>query len=931
MYHLLTLLFLFALPLPDSYRDAAQELPPVTPYAAEDYAAGSQNWMLSQDADGFLYVANNEGLLTFDGSRWRRYPSPNESIVRSVLATDERVYTGSYMDFGHWRRQADGSLHYTSLTDSLATEILPDEQFWNIIRYGDVVIFQSLQQFFLYRPADGSVTRLRPPAGIMKTFSPGGELYFTDHTHALYALRGGTIAPVLPPAALPAAPVHLWQEDDRLLLQTDTGGTFAVQDTAATPVDRFPFLTGKRIYSALALRRGGHAFGTISDGVYLTDADGRLTYHLDQENGLTNNTVLSLFQDAQNNVWTGSDNGLNCINLSSPIRKYTDRSGRLGTVYAAARHRGRLYLGSNQGLFLREPDGTLTLLPGTRGQVWSLYVHDGTLFCGHDAGTFTVADGRATPLDGPAGTWIFQPVPGRPDLLLQGSYRGLSVLERAAGGWRLRNRVAGFDLSARYLVLRPGPEAYVSHEYRGVYGLRLDDDYRRVVEAQRYPRPVKGKHAGLAGFRDSVYYASREGVFVLRDFASGFARQPELSAALPPHEYRSGRLTVGDDRLWFFTRDGLGYFRQGALREGLTPTTVPVAADRIAAPVGFENIALTGRDTLLIGTADGYLTLARAAVPLQLHTLHLTRVAAQSAGDTVHLLPLDVGGQLPYDERTLRFTVAVPDYSKYFRPAFQYRLLGLDAAWSDWTEDPEITFPGLPYGDYTLEVRSQLGRRGSENVVRYPFTVLRPWYASYPALLVYFLVALGLVYLLHRAYTRHYRRKQRMWQVENDRALAARERQAELEVTRLNNERLREDIAAKNREAALSTMNLVKKTELLQHIKSELLAGRDPVQNIERVVRTIDRNIDEAETWALFRDAFENADRDFFKKVRDRHPDLTSNDLRLCAYLRLNLSSKEIAPMLNISPRSVEVKRYRLRKKMGLDRDTGLTEYILDL
>ena len=83
--------------------------------------------------------------------------------------------------------------------------------------------------------------------------------------------------------------------------------------------------------------------------------------------------------------------------------------------------------------------------------------------------------------------------------------------------------------------------------------------------------------------------------------------------------------------------------------------------------------------------------------------------------------------------------------------------------------------------------------------------------------------------------------------------------------------------------------------------------------------------------WHAFEEAFNNADKDFLKKIKAQHPSLTSNDLRLCAYLRLNLSSKEIARLLNISARSVEVKRYRLRKKMNLEHDASLTDYILKI
>lgn len=79
----------------------------------------------------------------------------------------------------------------------------------------------------------------------------------------------------------------------------------------------------------------------------------------------------------------------------------------------------------------------------------------------------------------------------------------------------------------------------------------------------------------------------------------------------------------------------------------------------------------------------------------------------------------------------------------------------------------------------------------------------------------------------------------------------------------------------------------------------------------------------------MFKEAFDNADKDFLKKIKAAHPSLTPSDLKLCAYLRLNLTSKEIAPMLNISIRSVEIKRYRLRKKLNLLHDDGLVNYIL--
>ena len=128
----------------------------------------------------------------------------------------------------------------------------------------------------------------------------------------------------------------------------------------------------------------------------------------------------------------------------------------------------------------------------------------------------------------------------------------------------------------------------------------------------------------------------------------------------------------------------------------------------------------------------------------------------------------------------------------------------------------------------------------------------------------------------------------------------------------------------------MSTMNLINKNELLNEIKKELVKAKR-IEDLKSVIKLINNNLNTTDDWKLFEEAFNNADKDFLKKIKSIHPSLTSNDLRLCAYLRLNLSSKEIAPLLNISPKSVEVKRYRLRKKMNLEHDVNLTNYILQL
>ena len=124
--HIKLLLILFSL------TSIGQQLPPIVKYSKDIYNAGIQNWMISQDNQRFMYFANNEGLLEFNGSKWVLNHSPNETIIRSVKCIQDKIYTGAFMEFGYWERYANGELFYTSLSKSIKSKIKDDEQFWGI-------------------------------------------------------------------------------------------------------------------------------------------------------------------------------------------------------------------------------------------------------------------------------------------------------------------------------------------------------------------------------------------------------------------------------------------------------------------------------------------------------------------------------------------------------------------------------------------------------------------------------------------------------------------------------------------------------------------------------------------------------------------------------------------------------------------------------
>ncbi|MEO9889329.1 triple tyrosine motif-containing protein, partial [Nonlabens ulvanivorans] len=285
---------------------------------------------------------------------------------------------------------------------------------------------------------------------------------------------------------------------------------------------------------------------------------------------------------------------------------------------------------------------------------------------------------------------------------------------------------------------------------------------------------------------------------------------------------------------------------------------------------------------------------------------------------------------IPYKDNFLQIHYSSPSYNSLNTVLYQYRVLELNESWSEWVENTSIELKNLSYGDYNFEVRSRINETLSTNTETYSFTIARPYYLTNTAIAIYILLLIALIILLNGFYIWYFKRQKERALLKQQKELELRNLTNEKNLIELRNAKLRGDIEHRNKELAISTMAMIKKNETLNELKEELNNLPKTVES-KSLKKMLDKNLNSKQDWLTFEEAFNNADKDFFKKIKELHPSLTSGDLRLCVYLRLNLSSKEIAPLLNISPRSVEIKRYRLRKKLDLSREDSLTSYIVEI
>jgi ligand-binding sensor domain-containing protein/DNA-binding CsgD family transcriptional regulator len=909
-----------------------QSFPPIQSYTPQEYSAANQNWKISETSKNEILFANSEALLLFNGTSWNKYSSPNGSIVRSVKNIDDKIYIGSHSDFGFFQKSNNGVLIYTSLVEKLNLIIEEDEEFWNILLLDNWIIFQSISRLIFIDKNNNDVKYLKLKGIINNSFSIDKQIYIALNT-GLFKLVNGQSELVIDSNQLPSQIVNIFNSENGLLILTSKHGFYLEKSPGVlirvnSSLDSLN--DGFSIFSAIQLQDSSYALGSVGQGLFLLDSDLKSLKKINKSRGLANNTVLSLYEDTKNNIWLGLDNGITVINNDSPFSIYSDSDGVLGTIYATKLFNKILYVGTNQGLFFKKhnTDEPFTLIKETSGQVWSLIQIDNTLFCGHNNGTFIVSNGSVKKISNTNGSWTFRKISDDSSDVLEGSYYGLKILSKVNEQWIVKNNITGFDISSRFFEISNNGKIIVSHGYKGVYKLSVNSDFTNIIDYELDSVALKGGNTSLAKFDNNIYYNYDKGMLKYNSLSNDFSKDTLLSN-LSSKDLLYGIIRNDfDGKLWLFSENNIHYVYKD-LVSGNKKVSSIVSTNQLRRTV-FENISKIDESNYVIGTNNGYITLDLDKYKLLPPKVNISKIESYELNQNPIPVSKEEFIQFESSFNNLRFHTNVSNYQKFQPITFEYLLEGYLPEWVSVKESPFIEFNNLKPGDYEFKVRARVGDFYSSNVDSISFSVESPWYFSNFMIANYFLVFAIVFFLFNRSYEKYYREKEQKIIRTNQNKLELIEIEKKQALMAVENIKLQNDIESKNRELAVSTMSMIKKNQFLSKIKSDLKKSESG-DKIFSVIKMIDRNLNNKDDWKFFEEAFNNADKDFLKKVKSTHPSLTNNDLRLCAYLRLNLSSKDIAPLLNISLSSVEIKRYRLRKKMQLTHNEGLTDHLLSL
>ena len=906
----LYLLILFALQVKIAF---SQELTqPIQNFSSAQYGAASQNWDLTIDAQGIIYAANNEGLLSYDGQKWELHTLPLGSIIRSVYAYEGRIYTGSYQEFGYWARNRKGLMTYTSLMHLLKGYEMQNEEIWDIISYKGAIYFRSFGAIYKY-----DKEKIFP---VKNVFSNAMQVYnekllLAIGKEGIFSLEeDGQLIP-LPQQDLlnEQIIIELENDGDQLLIGTRNALYTFNGDTCKLYEDRVlnDLLERYELNHILRISDTELVFATVKNGILHYNKKTKRAKVYNRNSGLQNNTVLGMAV-RNGKIWLGLDNGIDAINLKSPVNFYTDDTGELGAVYDLAFFNSELYLSSNTGVYLLNNE-KLNLVAGAEGHSWNLEVINGDLYSNHNTGTFKILNQKFVPVDSRTGSFDLQTAPGPNNALLIGNYTGISVYFPEGEEARELEEV---NFPVKKLIYENPETLWAAHPYEGVYRIGLDQDLGKTKFIQRI-----GDFENTGNYRADVFKINNQ-MAVLKDnlwykynsFTDSLVIFEEL------REYRNHKfLKEVNNGFWFIntSNNALVYTNFKDIKLNLSFLELNGRLVK-----GHENIIPVNDSIYYVTLNDGFGRINLNELIRVKKKENLSDPVIYSISDFEDSYDLTSLPTMPFKAaREIVVGIALPDSEA---TGLFYELKGRSNLQGK-VENGTLKFQNLSYGDYHLKVFAMSPQEVTSKFASLKFKVLPPWYLSNLLKFFYLLVFLfliGLIYWFNKLKLRKHQ-----WVLEQKFKKEHEER-----LNKIEKERLMDEITSKRKELANTTMIGARKNEVLMEIQGELSKDKEKFSNqfrLKHIMNKINREIKNKDEWKLFETNFNELHEDFFKDLLTAYPNLSNKDLKLCSYLKMNMSSKEIAPLMGITVRGVEVHRYRLRKKMELSSKENLTSFFI--
>ncbi|TDP59391.1 hypothetical protein BC748_1641 [Flavobacterium dankookense] len=902
-----------------SWASAQELLPFVENFTKSNYNGDNQVWSVAQGSDNAFYFANNHYLLRYNGVRWEKYSLPNKTIIRSVFSDGDKIYSGSYNEFGYWIRK-NGTLHYTSLTKgkNFFRGLSINEEIWKIFKHDNKIYFQSFND--LYVLENTTIRKIRIPFQVSYCFLVEDKIYAASVKDGVFLFENNKFTKIEKWNLLENNIIHaIDKAKNKMFFFTQKNGVYYEENNTLKPwlhpINEL--LKKETIITAKAISNNRLVIGTAFQGVYVVNLNDNSYNNISRKNALKNNSILSIGTDKENDLWLGLDNGISHIEINSSYKIFSDNTGILGSVYTMAPLNNGLLLGSNHGVF-KYQNKELTLLPNSQGQVWDILKVKDKYLIGHNDGTYIYENNDLKKVNSISGGWKFLKSNFH-DAYFLANYSGIVIYENP-NDFQNFKRFSNLTKPIKNIIQNKENELWAVDNYRSLYRLLFDEDFKvkKVENITQKNKILNDYGVKMVSFNNEVlfyinskwynYNAISDKLELNTYFNNSFANISEL-------------ISIDDENFIVLKEKSL--FLINRVNNKFVWNLIPekyyegkiINQDSKVFKVGSQ---------ILLNLDDGFF-----AFELQKSKFKPNKnsVRVEAMVDGVFI---ERSATIGHNK-----SINLDIISEFYGNSKQELFYTLDDT-KDFNslKNSNIVLNNLSSGSHELVIYYNDG----ENYVQlssFNFRVDMPWYISIWMILIYLSIIGGAFYLYYKwnkiRYIEKLKLKEEELKHQKEILKLEMDAQSKLKLQEYEKHILEVQIQAKASEVAGKSLSIAKQSEMIESIQKALETENDMSNLKSSIKKSIKINAINKNEWQSFEKNLLQSNEEFVQRLTKKYPVLTSKDIKLCIYLRMNLSSKEIAPLMNISFRGVELHRYRLRKKIGLTADDSLSKFMINI
>lgn len=899
-------------------------------YDVRDYRADLQNWDIALDhTNGYVLVANNNGLLRFNGNNWALYTVPGDKGLRALCLTDSCLYSAGVGNLGYWQRTRLGTIEYHALDSILPDNLCREDLYWSIAKEESSIYFQSFSRILQY---DGKQFRVLSNDCHMLMQQVGEHIYVHRLGEGIYRLHNGKFTRIINQPAIGNREMKFAVPglDGSVWFGMNDGMVFILsKDGSVSQSDRLMQAIGDFDVDAGAVHNNYLAVGTLGGGIFIFTRNGDPITRITHSQGLQGNIVHRM-QFADGKVWISLDNGLSCITSNPDIRLWKTNN-EIGHFYDALNHNGFIYIATNQGLYttanLLDPTAALTTV--TTEETISIGSYKGQILCSTRNGCYSLQeDGHLLPLTEIKGfrkpAYVAE---HGVEYLISPTYSTIAYLGYDKD-WSFSSTIDNLVESFELIVPETPTVLWALNLQKGIARIHTNQEHTKAQFVTRFDNVKQFDdltRINILPIDGTIYFFCPSGAYTFNVPTGSFVRDDNLSDTLH-HIVGNIRSVAHTTDNYFWMTNGFELFQMRfSSSKVYLVNKIPLYDPELRPSDNKFNIVLIGDRKYLLSTEDGIAVLNTVRLrqwPDDHGLLHIENVSYKDQDNRTVFLPLNGKNsfKIPASSSDIRISAAKSAFAT--SPLLRYKIN--DTEWSEWSVNGNFTFRKLPSGELAITIEGYNG-----DSIDITLHVMRPFYASTGAIAIYVLIAAAVLVLTVRTIAVSRQRK-----IIED--LRKQQRIRDVKNVQLTNEQLKNTVDEQRNEINEKLRSISQKQELLIAIDKEIdsqkreLGDRYPKKMYDRLKKIVMEGISsEKEDFLLFQNYYQEINHDFLLRLKEQHQDLSPQDLKFCCLIRSNLSTKDIAAILNITTKSVDLKRYRIKKKLGIE--GNLNDYILSV